>query len=906
MGIVLHVNSVEGFYTDAIRFLFDSQLFYPNANPNVKWLIITSKQEFSKFFLQSWQAEIMHVAILVYNSNQNDTSLRLYTANPQDTLNDCGKVVNMINEQNCKSEFTFEFPPVLRKYTNCSIILEFTVYEVVSDKYGAFLKAQFFSDLIISRLNSSSTATDNDKKFFIDFRLIRMPNHYESSSSIIYSGMALWLVPKPRPMSTLKVITVIFQKILWICILFSFFVISMVWWIILKLKNKGVDSEYGFTLILLDMWGATLFGSIYKMPTFRALRFLAISYIVYCIHIQALFSSKLLQSLTVLQYERGINNFNDVSHSSLQVFASLQLAYAIFFDFKNDSVYNHIYNSLKWITSSYDLHQCIKEHQCVAVLTGQEHYLNAELLEVSDWFQDNTFTGTFYYTFHSLKWSYFTATLEKLIYMFFESGITNDFGQRSIIDDSKTVESRQIFHQNLNPNMKWLVITSSKEFSKFFLLFWEALIMHVVVLVYNSNENCTRLYTGNPQEMLNRCGKVVSVIREQNCKSKFIFEFPPVLRKYTNCSIILEANDEVINDKHESYIKSKFLANLIISRLNSFSTATNNGIKFFMDFRLIRIPSHYQSSNFLIYSGTAIWFVPKPRQMSTLKVITVIFQKILWICILFSFFVMSLLWWIILKLKNKGVDSENRFTLIMLDMWGATLFGSVYKLPTIRALRFLVISYILYCIHIQTLFSSKLLQSLTVPQYERGIKNVEDVFHSNLQVFASSQLRGIIDVSYKNDRIYNQRYQSLKYMLPNADLCDCIKKYQCAAIVTGHEYFLKAAFFEVSNTFTDTTFTGNWYYAFHSLKWSYFTTTLEKITYILFESGITNDFGKRSMIDDSKTVVESKQVVLTVNHVYIVFVFLLTSLVLSLFVFFMELFVNNYIGFKRLGRHVRK
>ncbi|KAF5296536.1 hypothetical protein FQR65_LT01526 [Abscondita terminalis] len=427
MGIVLHLSSVQDFHTYARRIFFNSPLFYPNVNPNIKWLVITSRQDFSRVFLQSWQAQIMHVAVLVYNSNQNHTSLRLYTANPQETINDCGKLVNMIREQNCKSKF--EFPQALRKYTNCSFILVAT-NQVIHDRHVPYIKSQFFTDLIISRLNSSSTATDYDRKFFIDFKLIRMSENYESSSSIIYSGTAIWFVPKPRQMSTLKVITVIFQKILWICILFSFFVISLVWWIILKLKNKSVDSENRFTLIMLDMWGATLFGSVDKLPTLRSLRFLVISYIMYCIHIQALFTSKLLQSLTVPQYERAITSLEDVFHSNLQVFAKI------------------------------DVCRCIEEYQCVAVLTGQEDYLNAAFFEVSNTFIDNTLTGNWYYAFHSQKWSYFTATLEKIMYIIFESGITNDFGQRSIIDDSKTVaESRQ--------NGKLTNVTTTKKCVKF-------------------------------------------------------------------------------------------------------------------------------------------------------------------------------------------------------------------------------------------------------------------------------------------------------------------------------------------------------------------------------------------------------------------------------------------------------
>ncbi|KAF5272398.1 hypothetical protein FQR65_LT17410 [Abscondita terminalis] len=445
LGIVFHVDSIKDFNVQVVRFLFNSPLFYLSANPNVKWLIITSWQDFSKLFLDYWLNEIMNMVILVYNSNKNDTSLRLYTANPQAIPNRCGKALNMINEQNCKSKFTFEFPQALRKYTDCSITLEILKRQG-HKKHVADIKAQFFANLIISRLNPSPTVRSEGNGFFINFDLMKNVEYYDSTSPLVYSGTAIWFVPKPRLISTVKVITAIFQKILWIFILFFFFITALVWWLIVKLKSKCIDSKHGFTLILLDMWGATLFGSVYKLPTIRALRFLVISYILYCIHIQALFTSKLLQSLTVPQYERAIKNVDDVSHSNLQVFASTQLKEAYYCN-KNDSLYKEICRSLMSVAGlTYDdVCNCIKKYECVALYAGYEVYLSNSIFGFSQTFKDNSFTGSLHYTFNSLKWSYFTATIRKMTYMLLESGITNDFGKRSVVDELETaIDYRQV------------------------------------------------------------------------------------------------------------------------------------------------------------------------------------------------------------------------------------------------------------------------------------------------------------------------------------------------------------------------------------------------------------------------------------------------------------------------------
>ncbi|KAF5285377.1 hypothetical protein FQR65_LT13267 [Abscondita terminalis] len=446
MGIVLYFDDLQILQVSALS---RDILPYANADANTKWLLITPSPNFTDYLEIFWKVDLVQVVVLVYSRNKNDTSMRLYTSNPQDPSNICGRAANLIHVQNCKSKLTFNFPNVLRKYTNCSFTF-YTEYPVHDKRQLGYNKFKYFVSLITSRLDTKllfSTTKNSGFKCLIEFDFLR--NVYNKQiSSVIYSETVIWAVPKPKQMSTIRAITIIFDNAVWFSLLVSFLITSLSWWLILKLKNTSVKSKSEFALILLNMLQSTLFGSVYKMSSFWTLRFLIITYIIYSIHIQTLFISKMLESLTVPKYERGIKNLNDLSESKLPIIVNRKLFDTIFSNknIKDDNHSEAIYNAIIFVEGEIfadRFFDCIKKDECDAFLVGNEDYLNTTFFEVSHTIKDNSVTGNFDYTFVLNKYCYTTATIEKISYILFESGITNDFGQISEIEVSKNGFNRR-------------------------------------------------------------------------------------------------------------------------------------------------------------------------------------------------------------------------------------------------------------------------------------------------------------------------------------------------------------------------------------------------------------------------------------------------------------------------------
>ncbi|KAF5285378.1 hypothetical protein FQR65_LT13268 [Abscondita terminalis] len=964
MGIILMADD----FGENIRSGIYSSAFKKYINPNTKWIVMTSNSNISNLFVTMWRYRVIHAVVLVYN----ETSLRLYTSNPQAIPNNCGKALNLVHEQNCKSQFTIEFPRVLRKYNNCNFQL-YTQYVFADEREVAYAKSHFLMSLINSR-NITTPYT----------------------GPIICRENVIWLVPKPRKMS---VLTVIFQKTVWFSIVFCFVITVLVCWLILKLNSV----QYGFTIMSLNIWRATFFGSVYKVLPFRILQYLLIGYIIYCVHVQILFTSKLFQSLTVPRYQSNIQNLKDLYESKLPIVVNNRLRDTVFYfqNLRYDHQYDKISKSIRFVREKkFDdvFFDCIEKSECATFFLGHEDYLNASFFNLSHTIKDDSIIGNYHYTFviKSFSSDYVASTIKKIMYIIFESGITHDFGKVLETNQSKIVFEREsaaltfdhfyiaciilaivlncnceikfvqddnveldecvhrviealfeeddslLFLSFMNPayhlpnsiknirlklinkkeqvkkpsyfrmgmvihanhsktiglsivfasmlsynsnlNTKVLIITplqSQQDIASFFASFWFKKIMHVVVLVYNPEKNDTslRLYTGNPQAVSNKCGEAVNSLNEQNCKSIFTLQFPPVIRDYTNCTLEVYTEYAVVEKRQTGYVKSQFYINLIASRLNSnikFVRKLSSGNYNEIHFNLLR-NLRYNHSGPIIYSETAIWAVPKPKQMSTFQVISIIFQKIVWCVILLSFLVTAFTWWLIQKLKSKCVDNEKGFALILLNIWEATLLGLIYKFPSLGALRFLAIVYIIYCIHIQALFTSKMLQSLTVPKYERGIQNLNDLTESKLPIVVSSKLNGTIFSveNVKDDHRYEKIYNSIDFVEEDmfVDIFfDCIKKDRCAAFFVGNEDYLKTDFFDVSHVIKDNSVTGSFDYTFTSKRYSYITATIEKITYMIFESGINNEFGKTLDIEKSKTALEPTAI--TLDQIYIVFIFL--------------------------------
>ncbi|KAF5277163.1 hypothetical protein FQR65_LT03869 [Abscondita terminalis] len=670
-------------------------------------------------------------------------------------------------------------------------------------------------------------------------------------SAIFYNIKPFWAVPKPKIISSMEKIYLIFEKIVWVLILLSFLIIVVTWWIILNYNSRSQQ----FSLILLNVWETTLLGSMNKVPLQWPLRFLFIGYVVYCIHIQAVVISKITDLLTSIQYERGIQNLDDLSESNLSILISNISKLIYFHDEQIDEEHRYTYKNIHRLLYATKDNQivenfmkCVVKYKCAAFFVGDENYLNSSISEVSHVFEDASATGTMNYVFISMKHSYAFLTVSTVINRLIESGISNHYTKKiieiakllkvekeskvltvgdahivfiflevvSVIiysDDETSFEivlkifkQENLLNVNVNANSKWLVITTNGNFSQVFLKFWEYDVLNLLVLVYNHNS--LRLYTSDPQTIANSCGTTCDLVNEQNCDSQITHQFPKTLRKYTNCTFTLVSIYPIAKEPQHVNSISRLLMYETARHLNAsldFSVGKEK-IRKFMIGVLPVIHTFNLEPSVTFYSKKPLWAVPKPKTVSSIEKFCLIFEKMVWVLILLSFLLIVVTWWIILRCNSRNQELQ----LILLNVWETTLLGYMHRVPLQWSLRFLFIGYVVYCIHIQAVVISKIVDLLTTIQYEKGIQNLNDLSESNISILivdtTKSTYMGRIPIDQEDRYIYKNIHHLLYEIEQNQiveTLMKCVVKYKCAAFFVGDEDYVNRSLSEVSHIFED-------------------------------------------------------------------------------------------------------
>ncbi|KAF5277072.1 hypothetical protein FQA39_LY06310 [Lamprigera yunnana] len=263
--------------------------------------------------------------------------------------------------------------------------------------------------------------------------------------------------------------------------------------------------------------------------------------------------------------------------------------------------------------------------------------------------------------------------------------------------------------------------------------------IHVVevVFVYH-DQNTIRLFTSDPQHPKNECGRKAKFIYEYTFNSIKKIKFPKLWRSYENCTLIYWYDHPMELSKHtnEMYFKGIFLLETAVQRLHLtlVKEKRNNNFTYY-GFRIF--VNHISHCNHRFYdcsipflSNELVWIVPAPKIIHALEVFRITFKDIVWILIISSFLFTSLTWWFISKRND-----NNSFVSSSLDIYSATLFGFINRIPPFLSPRLIFITYVFYAVHIQTAFTSQLIRLLTVPQYGHSITSLEELSRSPFPIF---------------------------------------------------------------------------------------------------------------------------------------------------------------------------
>lgn len=140
-------------------------------------------------------------------------------------------------------------------------------------------------------------------------------------TDIFFYDEAFWIVPRAGPISSFKVLMSIFTWGIWISILSSLMVVSLIFYFVGTFVNdQFVTSFLGSCQTIYLM---TICAGFTKTPKTQVLRFISFSYAIYSLHIAYYFQGKLISSLTKPHFGPGVRNFEELLQSPLQPLMSL-------------------------------------------------------------------------------------------------------------------------------------------------------------------------------------------------------------------------------------------------------------------------------------------------------------------------------------------------------------------------------------------------------------------------------------------------------------------------------------------------------------------------------------------------------------------------------------------------------
>ncbi|KAF5276608.1 hypothetical protein FQA39_LY18572 [Lamprigera yunnana] len=290
-----------------------------------------------------------------------------------------------------------------------------------------------------------------------------------------------------------------------------------------------------------------------------------------------------------------------------------------------------------------------------------------------------------------------------------------------------------------------LPLDAYNEVQKAFSYLWHFDIPDAIVLVYDYSlkSNFTEVFISNRLHPSNRCGALVKNMSRFSCNMINKTWKQQFFRNYNKCRVTYRYElSETVNNK-KNYITEIVLSE-IVSTLNltffkkpkSINVAANdNYLLSSTNMRSCILKSMFCGVTFM--EDVLVWTIPSPKKLDSLEVFKLIFKWNSWILIFLSFIFTSFMWWAISSCKSLTGSSA------VLNVYSLTITGAIPTVPKCFSLRCLFLTYVIYAIHIQTGFTSNLVNLLTVPQYS-VIKTIEELVDTNLPILIPHRSANIL------------------------------------------------------------------------------------------------------------------------------------------------------------------
>ncbi|KAK4873486.1 hypothetical protein RN001_015515 [Aquatica leii] len=452
----------------------------------------------------------------------------------------------------------------------------------------------------------------------------------------------------------------------------------------------------------------------------------------------------------------------------------------------------------------------------------------------------------------------------------------------SLLTTLKSFKSSRAWDQRYTPKGRFIIVTPEKNITKLFQVLWSFLIIKSVLLIHDNKSN-PKVYTCNPYVYENRCGDYVKEYNSQPCTENTTLQIEKISTNFNKCNVSILLHNAIVTMGSAPPYYSFFISmindglNITIQSPQDFSNHVQPPKLGLLPVIMKHIK--YEETK-KYYSKNVIWLVPFPKILSPFDALVSVYATDTWILII-TFFVFTIIFWWVTKIFPEKNGYFEKFCFVLTQMASATLNASVNRLPQTTSVRILVVSYIIYIIHIQSIYTSNLIRIFTKPLYEHAIENLEDLAYSELPIFAYR----VYEHEFKKSTIFEKNLShiilsKLVYLNKEVEDIEQIARYKNCAVVTYEErlpMYNKNLLSKIRKI-VDNRMTDRVEEHFMFIKGHFFIDVINRLITIGVESGMADKATEKmkisisQILDDNKVMNESDPVVLTIEHVYVVFV----------------------------------
>ncbi|KAF5305466.1 hypothetical protein FQA39_LY01557 [Lamprigera yunnana] len=462
-----------------------------------------------------------------------------------------------------------------------------------------------------------------------------------------------------------------------------------------------------------------------------------------------------------------------------------------------------------------------------------------------------------------------------------------------------------IWHPINSLKGKFVIITPVNNAAELFPILWKKYILNVVVIHIDDTFRHL-VYVSDPHDIKNKCAQRAVSLQAQECDSKVTFT--KLYRKFTGCTMQIAAGGLLdLHRTHPDRVLYLFFDSLMRRYLKvsvEYRKSMTMLISFFNDYSKVGIAYFpiYKIDGLeatkAVLTADMVWVLPLPLLMSPLKALSTIYSSDVWILVVITFLIVSLCWWFI-STFCKRQRTFSQLTDAVTKVTSITFNNLAGPEPTTAPLKCLLITYLLYIINMQTACTCNLIRIFTSPPYEDGLNTLEDLTNSNMPIYTTTALIK----NYKDDLKFGNelsaklksQFVSVKSLKPKLIEASIFRN--CAVLIV--DYNLLWSGVRNVKAIVNNSFTGPIEIGFYAAEGHYFITTFNQLIRILEEAGIyqkqIKNFKESFLKYNNVTEEENyKPTVLTVDHIYGVFILLGVGLGGACIIFFIELLYSRF------------